>query len=637
MPLDLAVVTADVTARLLRRLPPSLWNTDAGDSTLQRDLMRAIAVQAAIWLENRAIADTMTRLLAAQGVDLDVLLQDYGLKRYLQRPDAYARQIGMNILWTPKGTTYAVRQLADLLFAEQPHVTLRTGPSQVHVFLASSTTVTTPYSYWGLVSQQGVWYAVTVDGDVPLISPMPPPGLNVAPGPHTLAWFTVLDAASAVWYVTIDGDTLQLTQTQPLGYGTSEPFSVLDGQGNVWQLAVDAGSAALVTVLDTGLPGFGYWRLIDRFGTGYDLWIESEVPTIAATPPGGSTDQTPGGVPQAWFQVLDEAGTPWYAAVEDDSLALTRTAPGGSGTTTLPEFLDVVGTRWVLSASSGDAVLVTTAARPYNADLVVLSPGNVFQSLQLLDSAGVVWWLAVEAHVLIAAPTLPTGAHDVTPSGGPYRWLQLRDLAGQTWAVFPHTTGGLVVEATPPGSPGTATPRTLGDAEGVLWHLGVDPAGNIALSETPPVDYGGMATAVCLYDETGRRWFWRVDGSVLEWSTVLWPDTVDQSHWGAFGWLQVPNEGGDARYLAPDTLGAPVALLGPPVTATGGWEEVPSLLDLQGRRWRMEVLVDDDRIGVVPALPEDVPSADTPLALREVDEAVGHVRAAGSLVSIVVI
>src|SRR5215813_14194720 len=101
---DLATDTADTLARMLRRLPASLWDIDPSSATLQRDIYKAIAEQLALWLENQAIARTMTLLLQAQGRDLDVLLADYGLQRYLQRPDAYARQIGEHILWHPTGT-----------------------------------------------------------------------------------------------------------------------------------------------------------------------------------------------------------------------------------------------------------------------------------------------------------------------------------------------------------------------------------------------------------------------------------------------------------------------------------------------------------------------------------------------------
>jgi hypothetical protein len=139
----LAVTTSDLLARMLRRLPPSLWDIDPASPTVQRDLYKAVAEQCALWLEQREIARTMTLLLEAQGVDLDVLLQDYGLRRYLQRPDAYARQVGEQILFAPQGTLYSLAQLADLLFYDQPHLTLRTGRSHVHVMLAYTSPITT--------------------------------------------------------------------------------------------------------------------------------------------------------------------------------------------------------------------------------------------------------------------------------------------------------------------------------------------------------------------------------------------------------------------------------------------------------------------------------------------------------------
>jgi hypothetical protein len=629
---SLTTTRDEILARMLRRLPPSLWDNSPLSDTLQRDLYRAIAGQCAVWLEQRDIARTMTLMLEAQGLDLDTLLQDYGLKRYLQRPDAYARQIGMHILWTPKGSRYSIANLADLLFDPQPHVTLRTGRNHLHVFLANTQDVTTPYSYWGLVSQQGLWYAVTVDADVPTISTIPPPGLDISPGLPTLHWFTVLDATSALWYVTIDGDTLALSQTQPAGTGTTEPFSVLDGQGNVWHLSADAGSQALVTTLETGLPGFGYWRLRDPLGTVYAVWIEGDVPTVNLTPPAGS-DQTPGGTPLAWVQVLDERGNPAYISIAYGTLFVAATAPGGTGTDALWEVLDAAGQRWVITAQSGENAVVTTAARPFNADLVVISPDAHLEAMQLFDSAGIRWWLSVDATVFRLTSTLPQHATDVTPPGGPFRWLRAYNLAGAPFFLFPDLTGVLNVDVVSPGGAGTLTPRTFGDAFGVRWHYGIDPAGNAALSNTPPVDYGGMATAVCLHDALGARWFWRVHGFVLEWSAVLWPDTLDQSPWGDLGWLQVTNEDGAIRYLFPTPQGDPMATSGPPPASPWGWQDPLTLLDLDGTRWAFTVFR-DDRIGITTLLPEDIPAAETPLNLREAQEAFGHIQDAGTLVTV---
>jgi hypothetical protein len=632
---DLEVATTDVLQRMLARLPKSLWDGDATSNTLQRDLYQAFAAQMAVWIEQREIARTMALMLEAQGVDLDVLLEDYGLRRYLRRPDPYARQVGMHLLWTPKGTLYSLQILADLLF-DAPHVTLRTGRGQQHVFIAATHPITTPYSYWGLVSAEGLWYAVAVDGEVPTISQAPPPGLNVAPGPHTLTWFTVRDEVGAPWYVSIHGDTLRVETTQPAGYGTTEPFAVLDGQGNRWLLQVHASEQALLTVLDTGLPGFGTWQLRDQAGTLYRLWIEARVPTIATTAPGGSTDQTPGGAALDWLAVPDASGTLWYLFIQHDTLVVTPTAPGGSGSATVVQLLDAGGQRWVLTVDSGETAVVATATDPYNAPLLVAAPDAPFQAFRLSDSDGVPWWVCLDGDTLFLTPTMPLGVVDLTPAGGPYRWWRVYDLAGTLWYAFPSTLGSLTLETFSPGGLGTVTPQTLGDRQGVLWHVGVDPAGNIGMSNTPSVDYAGMATAICLADATGARWFWRVQGHVVEWSSALWPDTLDQSPWGDLGWLQVANEDGVTRYVSPTPLGDPIVTSGPPIASPWGWQAPVTFLDGEGTPWHLTVLRDDDRLGIESGFPDDLPLPTEALPLREAVEAFAHIQAAGSLLTVLI-
>ena len=584
----LAISTGDILSRMLRRLPPSLWDTDPSADTLQRDLFAAIASQTAVWLEQRDIARTMTLMLQAEGIDLDVLLQDYGLKRYLQLPDPYARQVGMRILWTPQGTGYSVARLADLLLYNQPHVTMRTGRNEQHVFVASAQSVTTPYGYWGLVSDEGLWYAVTVDGEVPVCSLAPPCGVDLSPGPHTLRWFTVLDENAAPWYVTVAADTLTVSQTPPQGYGTADPFYVLDGHGNRWGLSVDSRSEALVTTVSPGLTTFGYWRVRDRAGTVYDLWIEGEVPTIATAPPGGSTDQTPGGSPLDWLSVADETGTSWFLTLQDDTLFPQRTSPGGTGTTADPQFLDAGSRLWSLSVDSRAEAVVSTLLRAVTSDYLVLDPGHAYQALRLVDSSGVPWWLSISGGAQRLTATQPVGAADVTPSGGPYRWLRVYDLAAMLWYAYPNTSGTLVVSTTNPGGLGTAQPQTLGDSAGVLWHYGVS-GGAFAVSSTPPVDYGGMATAVCLNDPTGARWFWRVHEGALQWSAQLWPDTMDQSPWGELGWLQLLNDVSATVYVSPGVAGMPLVTLAPPANSPWGWSQPVTLRDVEGTAWHLTV------------------------------------------------
>jgi hypothetical protein len=586
---DLAAATADLLARMLRRLPPSLWDTDPASPTVQRELYQAIAAQGALWLEQRETLRTMTLLLEAQGVDLDVLLQDYGLKRYLSLPDAYARQVGEQILFVPQGTLYSLAQLADLLFYAQPHLTLRTGRSEVHVFVALSSPVTTPYSYWGLVSTDGLWYAVTVDAAVATLSQAPPPGLDLSPGPHTLHWFQVSDETGAPWYVTAHGDTLHVSQTPPGGYGTAEPFSVLDGHGQRWTLSVSRLDEALVTTLvDTTTMTAWYWRLLTPTGATAYVWMEGHVPTLDTVAPGGLVDQTPGGTPLAWVAVPDGAGILWYVIVQHDTFFVQATLPGGVGTAEPWTLLDAAGTVWRLTVSGPGAHLVATAISAPSAGLEVLSPHHPREAFTLVDSAGTPWWFAVSGSSLLGTASAPLGAANVTPGGGPYRWLRVTDLAGALWYAFPNTSGVLQVSLTHPGGLGTGTPRSLGDQNGAQWHWGVVSSA-LVLSKAPPVDYGGMATTICLNDALGKRWFWRVRAGRLEWSPVLWPDSADQSPWGELGWVKVMSTTAVPLYVFPRTDGVPTAALGFPSTSPWGWQEPVTFVDADGHRWGMEV------------------------------------------------
>ncbi len=583
----LSQATTDLCARMLRRLPPSLWDTDPASATVQRDLYQAIAGQVALWLEQREIARQSTLLLEAQGVDLDTLLEDYGLKRYLGLPDAYARQVAEQILFTPQGTLYSLAQLADLLLYDRPHRTLETGGSQVHVLLSDAHPITVPYSYWGLVSEDGQWYAVTVDGGVATIHPSPPPGLNVAPGPQTLHWFQVPDEHGDPWYVTIRADTLAVSQTLPAGTGVDTPFLVLDGLGQRWTLTVDSLSETLVATLEPGLTVAGYWTLQDPLGTLYALWVEGEVATIATTPPAG-VDQTPGGMPLAWITAPDAAGVLWYLSVEHDVLATTAVSPGGVGTFEPFEILGSGGDRWQLRVSLPDQALVTLAMPDPTDDLIALAPQHPYEAFQLADSTGALWWFAMQGGVLVGTPTLLGGAQDVTPAGGPYRWLRMTDLAGQLWYAFPSTSGVLTTSLVSPGGAGTAAPRAVGARDGVLWHWGLV-GGVLTYSESPHVDYGGMPTSLCLKDAAGAKWFWRVERGHLAWSPWLWPDTADQSPWGELGWLRVTNPPDPPLYVFPSLQGVPTAAEGPPLASFWGWHAPVTFRDSAGVSWHLMV------------------------------------------------
>ena len=635
----LAASAADILGRMLRRLPASLWDTDPTATTLQRDLYQAFAAPMAVWLEQRTIARTMTLLREAQGVDLDVLLADYGLRRYLQRPDATARQVGLQILWTPRATTYAVRRVADLLF-DLPHMTLDTGVNQTHVFVADTHPTTTPHTYWGMVSQDGRWYSVTIDHGFPVVSTFPPPGVNTAPPGSALAWFTVRDEHQVSWYVVIEGGTLAMTETQPTwGTGTAEPFRVRDGAGGLWELRADATLPVLTTVIATGLEPYGFWRLRSTdTALLYALYVTGNVVEISTTMPPGR-DETPTTDALDWLTLWEPNGTPWYGFIAGGTVELTRMMPAGTGTNIVYRVLDEHSVWWEMGVETGSAVV---ALRQLTASSVgdavpLLDPGHPFETVALANEAGVSWWLSIRDRVPQLSDTLPAGATDVTPPGGPYRWLRLYDLVGTLWYGFPTTSFGLWdVSTTNPGGMGTAVVQTLGDDQGIRWHLGIDPADAFAVSDSPRRTFEGLSTAIALTDSQEHTWFWRIEGTLpfLQVSDVLWPDSLLQSPWGQLGWVLVTAETGQPRYVFPEQgTGNPTVAEGPPLGAPWGWSEPVPFSDATGRQWHLEI----DSASVLTYashLLDDIPTPPPVLSLREARDAFAHVQSAGCAVTI---
>jgi hypothetical protein len=632
--LTLTETTARVLRSMLGRLPEDLWNRDPDALTLQRDIYQAIAAQVARWLENRTIATPMTLLLEAQGLDLDRLLRDYGLRRYMQRPDDYARQIGLHCLYIPKATDYAVRRLADLLLAV-PHTTLVTGPGEIHTLVAATRPITASYTYWRLVSEQGVPYAVTVHYEVPTCTRLPPPGLDQTPGGIPLDWLTLRDETHALWYVAIRGDSFVTSSTPLPGHGTFEPFEVLDGAHGRWSLRVDHATGVLVSApLSTSM---GYWRLTSASSTVYAVFIDGGVPTINTTFPPGR-DETPATTPLDWFVALDGTGVPWYVTIAHDTLITQPLLPAGTGTTTPFRTLDAAGALWSLTAQTLTGVLVATLLTPAATTAPVLDPAHGYEAVQLHDENAAPWWLWVQDGAGVLTSTLPAGATDVTPPGGPYRWLRLEDLQGQRWYGFPDTLGVFVTSLTNPGGRGTLQPTLLGDARGVQWHYGIDPAGVFTTSSRPPMDYGGLSSALILHDAQGVAWCWRVTNTsgvpFFEVSAALWEDAVPGSPWGSLSWLLVPNDAEQARYVFPSVVtGLPQVEAGPPPGALWGWSEPVLLVDQQGTQYALGI--DATNVLEFHALPpDDIPLPQPTLPLRDFYDAMLHVRAQGSLVTL---
>jgi hypothetical protein len=479
-------------------------------------------------MENRTIARQMTLLREATGRDLDALLQDYGLRRYLDRPDAYARQIGMQCLWIPKGTTHAVRQLADLLF-DLPTVTLETGPGEVHVLVADTHPITTPTSYWTLTSREGYRYAVTVVHGFGWISQMPPPGLDVTPPGRPLAYVAVDSDDANQWYLFIQGDTLWTSTTPPAwGSGAVGPLQVRDGQGTL-----------------------------------------------------------------CTFRVL-----------------------------------------------SGPAVLTPVVVSTGQAPITILDPGHPFQAVSLLDAVGGVHWLWVWRGIAFLDTTPPAGSTNVTPAGGPYRWLRLYGPGDSLWYGFPSASNVWSVTTTSPGGLGTNAVQTLGDPDGVRWQIGVTTAGTFGVSDAPAIDYGTLTTALVLRDATGRAWYWRIHhqgmADVFEVSDVLWPDAIPGMPWGDIWWLQMLSTTGQQVYVFPDAhIGVPVVALAPPPTAVWGWTDPLTLRDNTGQWWGLSVnngVVHYDADTSVSDLPPRAPL----LNIRDAYDAFYHVKSAGSLVTVLI-
>jgi hypothetical protein len=509
---------------LLQRLPEALWNTDPTDPTLQQQLFVPIATELARWLEQLTNATKMTLLLEAEGIDLDRLLDDYGLRRYLQRRDPYARQVGMACLFRVKATLTALTRLADLLF-DLPHVVLRTGLAEVHVLVADSAPITASTSYWTLTSRDGRRYAVTVKSGLGWISERPPPGLDVTPPGPQWAGVRVQDNLGAYWYLTIQGDTMHADRTPPAwGPASLTPLAVRSDNGVQWGFGVIAGTGGLIPLVLT------------------------------------------------------------------------------SGTPPLP----------------------------------VLNPMHPFQTVQVLDQVTTPHWLWIRhgiAHIDLAAPV---GATDITPAGGPWRWLRLYGVGDSLWYGYPTSSGVWHVEQTSPGGLGTKAVQELGDQDGTSWRIGVMHSGTFGISNSPRVHLEGLATALLLRDRNGHAWYWRirVPGPIFEVADTLWPDTVVMMPWGSISWLALPTETGGTVYAYPIVnIGSPMLAAGPP-TGTWGWPAPLPLRDVTGQVWDLRAVHGVLRYELDTR--SDLPLREPALSLRDIYEAYRHVQAAGTQVTVYV-
>lgn len=654
-----------LTGGMLTRLPQSLWEQDP--ASVQGQLYSAVAAELATWLDAWAVTRDCTLLQRADGIDLDVLLNDYALKRYNRRPDAYARQLARQILWTPKGTLFSEQEVSQLL-VDAPQLLGRSGRHQPHWWVAVCAPVTMPRTYWQLGSVLGeVWYLSLEENDV-ILSTSPPPGANMTPWPDgytpllggpppfaggrddvaTLFWLQVRDQTRQLWYLTIGaGGCVALSLTPPPYVpGTSQPLQLLDGYGEVWGVTMDAETVSLTIMpLTTPLRSPSYWRLRDTDGT--DVLLAVSHGTLALRDPPAPIawqDVTPGGVPLDWFTVTrtTPAATRYVTVSPTGMLTLTDILPAGTGTAEPMILRDRHGGAfWDVGLDlTALALALTPIDEPpmvSGAPVVLLDPGHVGQYLTLHDQAAVPWYLWHDLTAFAVSDQAPLTLHDATPPGGPFTWWRLQALRGEASAVFPATGGCLAVGRPAPPGTGTATPQALGDKGGRLWHDGIAPDGSLGLSDWPPLDFAQAATCLILNDEEGGRWFWRIDPQTSEVtiSTVLNPDTIPWQRVGELGWLRFDDPSGALPWYAmADEYHEACVRQAPSLAQPWGLEaHACPLIDASGRRWLLTMEVDGS-LSPLPQPAEDIPGLRPTLYVRDCAEALRHVEAGGSLTTL---
>jgi hypothetical protein len=311
--------------RMLRRLPASLWNTQDLDTT-QAKLLGAIAHELATWFGEQDVVRTCTLLQEAGGIDLDFLLRDYGLKRYNQRPDALARQLARQILWTAKGTVYSMQEVARLL-VDTLQLLGRSGRTQPHWWVAQHAPLTFARTYWQFCDVLGGTWYLYIGGNEIHVSQAPPAGANITPwqdgytptpnaGPPAFAqgwedvqaldWVRVFDLAAMPWYIRVEPDGgLTITDTAPpSGRISTQPIQLLDGAGEAWGIQVDHLEPGIILVpLTTPQTNTTYWRLRDAGGAVWIVSLNAGAIHLSTPPaPLGWQETTPGGQPLDWVQ-----------------------------------------------------------------------------------------------------------------------------------------------------------------------------------------------------------------------------------------------------------------------------------------------------------------------------------------------
>jgi hypothetical protein len=446
----------------------------------------------ALWLESKTVARDAALLRRAQGIDLDLRLQDYGLKRYNRRPDPYARQLGLNILFTPKGTLYAVSQVADLLL-DTTHLVQRSGRNQYHLLLAFSRPLQVTPTYWSLADTTGqLWYLYVRLGAL-RASRIPPPGFETTPPGAPLTSIQLQGTDLSTWYLALQpGGGATVTQS-PGSWGASNtvPFQLVDDTGLVWTYQVNPVTQLLIPHSMPGTPTTllspqntqEFFALRDDTGTTQYLWVTPAGTMAQDTSPPGGTNVTPGGGPYDWLRLHQQDGTRWaLAPLATGRLQMTDGVIAGRGTTT-PVTLGVSdGSRWRLGIGRSGTLALS--------DDPPVSYQQAATCVVVLDTSGTRWfWRARPGGAVDVSPVLWPDTIPVIPLGE-VAWYQFADAVGTVRYLAPSLTGVPLGQVTPPtttayGVLGTFTVR---DTTGQQWVAVMNSSGQLGFTQGPQED-----------------------------------------------------------------------------------------------------------------------------------------------------
>jgi hypothetical protein len=336
------------------------------------------------------------------------------------------------------------------------------------------------------------------------------------------------------------------------------------------------------------------------------------------------------------YLTLDRFGTP----------LLTSVQPAGAGTPEAITLRDVHGGQlWavhlVAHLLAGLLTLQLTpiaAPAPLSGEhVLMLDPHIALQYVVLLDSTAVPWYLFLEHGELTYTAIVPAAAVNVTPAGGPYTWWQWPRLDGQTRAISVTPWGELQDADTPPAGLGMATPTTLGDADGHLWHLGVAPDASLGLTDAPAIDYSQAATCLVLNDEREARWYWTVDSMTQELVCLagLEPDLVPWQAHGELGFLTATDPGsGRLWYLMAAPTQEAEVRRAPNLAQPWGMPAADCpLYTPDGHPWVLR-LETDGSIWAAEQPVADIPYGTPILYAREAAEALRHVEGSGSITTL---